>query len=168
MPDALRTGLMLAKSNYIDISKLSHLDVKPKEDQIKCAIYRALSECGDLVHVEASLSRNGERCDLFAVSGEIRSAIEIKTAWAGKGWVNKPVEQSATWDYDIKKLTSLHESELADSCYFVLCLAYELGSKWEEVFKAEALKRECELVDDFEISNWNGLNRIAFYIKQVN
>jgi hypothetical protein len=166
--EKLSNGLRYAKSDFSKLSSLDHHDVKPKEDQVKCALYRALSEEGYLVHVEAACARNGERCDLFAVALDgHRAAIEIKSAWGGVGWVNKPLEQSATWKADIEKLLALQENENADSGYFVLCLAYQFESRWESVLKNEVQNIGGKQVLDFEISEWNGLDRISFYIKKV-
>jgi hypothetical protein len=169
--DSIMSGLEFAAQDYARIAKSVNFDVKPKEDQIKCGLYRALSEAGYLVHVEAAYARNETRCDMMAIRDEHKIAIEIKTAWAGRGgWINKPVEQADKWSRDIEKLMVFAGEELIDTAYFIICFAYEHGSPAEEKLR-EKIKRigsgELLCKEPIEISCWNGLNRIQFFVFQV-
>jgi hypothetical protein len=51
----LREGLDLALADFRHIARTADLrDVKPKEDQVKCALYKTLVDVGYRVHVEAA------------------------------------------------------------------------------------------------------------------
>lgn len=165
----IENGLSLAAKDYERIAKLGDIkfDVKPKEDQIKCALYKVFSDSGYLVHVEASYARNKDRCDMLARKGRSTIAIEIKTAWAGVGWVNKPIEQASSWNLDIDKLLSLRESGSATHGFLIICLSYQKGSKWEEVLKSEVNKLDAQSYPSFKIQEWNGLTEIQFYLIEV-
>lgn len=166
---SIHAGLTQAEQDYIRISKFINYDVKPKEDQIKCAIYRALCDSKYLVHVEARYPKASQRCDLIAInlSTDERIAIEIKTAWAGRNWVNKPKEQASTWRADIEKLLELQENGWVNSGYFILCFAYEEGSPAERKLRGEAKTLGGTWSTPFSISNWNGLNKIQFLVLDV-
>ena len=146
--DIVQRGLEFAKHDYLRIAASKTFDVKPKEDQIKCALYRAFSEREYLVHVEASYARNSGRCDLVVSKDSKNVAIEIKTAWAGCGWVNKPNEQAESWLKDIDKLSALQEDENINTGLFIICFAYEhdshgetqLRQKINEIIKSEAIE----------------------------
>lgn len=175
LPSPLKTGLAYATEEYKQLAELHSddqiCDVKPKEDQLKCALYRAFAERGYLVHVEASYERNGEECDLIASkSGEATIAIEIKTAWAGKGWINKPKEQAASWRKDIEKLNALRHGNTAkaDEGYFILCFAYEKDSLGEQAVRRELSELDINnCMDSFSICDWNGLNAIDLYTVRI-
>lgn len=166
----VRHGLEYAKTDYLQIAALEKFDVKPKEDQIKSALYRSFSEHNYLVHIEASYTRNGGRCDLVASKNGKKIAIEIKTAWAGSGWVNKPNEQAESWLKDVRKLMTLQADDSVKAGLFIICFAYEHNSKGEVQLRQkineviQAIKPELE---PFEIATWNGLNNIQFFVYQV-
>lgn len=144
--------------------------VKPKEDQLKCAIYRAFSEAGYVVHVEPSYERAGGECDLI-VADTKPIAIEIKTAWGGTtadGWQNKSSEQHGDWLKDISRLDSLSR-DTYQAGVFVLLFAYEEGSDGEELVRAKIAKLQpayfrSKIID---IGNWNGLNKAECSLIQV-
>lgn len=165
----VENSLYLAAKDYESIAKLGNdkFDVKPKEDQVKCALYKEFTDSGYLVHVEASYARNKGRCDVIARKGKSTVAIEIKTAWAGVGWVNKPSEQASSWSLDIDKLLSLRESGSATHGFLIICLSYQKGSKWEEVLKSEVYKLDVQSYPSFKIQEWNGLTEIQFYLIEV-
>lgn len=165
----IHAGLVQAEQDYVRISEAERYDVKPKEDQIKCALYRAFCDNKYLVHVEARYPGAGQRCDLIVIdqSTNERVAIEIKTAWAGQGWVNKPAEQSSSWRADIEKLLALHEKGWVESGYFVLCFAYEDGSLSEGKLRAGIETLGGKWTAPFSIANWNGLNKIQFLVLNV-
>ncbi len=166
----IENGLVLAEKDYSRIAKLKvKFDVKPKEDQVKCALYKAFCDNGYLVHIEASYAKNGERCDLLAIKENKNFvAIEIKTAWAGKGWVNKPVEQVLSWLTDIEKLRGLIKDRRTLKGYFILCFAYENGSKSEAALRKEIYKlpKLVELAP-VKIEKWNGLTELQFFVVEV-
>ena len=166
---SIYAGLSQAGKDYVRISEAKNCDVKPKEDQIKCAIYRALCDNKYLVHVEARYPDADQRCDLIAIdqSTNERVAIEIKTAWAGRGWINKPTEQASTWRADIEKLLILQKNGWVESGYFVLCFAYEEGSPSEGRLRVEIEGIGGEWTVPFSISSWNGLNKIQFMVLNV-
>ncbi len=165
----IETGLKYAEADYVSIAQRGRFDVKPKEDQIKCALYRSFREAGYLVHVEASYERNAGRCDLLAVcdSGKSTVAIEIKTAWAGQGWTNKPDEQQRSWDTDIQRIQGLEGGQWAGSGYFVLCFAYEKGSTWEQRLRERVVSLGGVLLPAFALVDWNGLNEAQFCLVKV-
>jgi len=175
LPAPIKIGLTYAREDYKRLAELHPnkqiCDVKPKEDQLKCALYRAFAERGYLVHVEASYERNGGECDLLASkSGEATIAIEIKTAWAGQGWTNKPKEQAASWRKDIEKLNTLRHGNTAkaDEGYFILCFAYEKGSQGEQAVRRELSELDTNnCMDSFSICKWNGLNAIDLYTVRI-
>lgn len=163
---AIDAGLKFAADDFKKISMLGSFDVKPKEDQVKCCLYKSLTEFGYTVHVEASYARNGGRCDLIAIepNSGARAAIEIKTAWAGGGWVNKPKEQMASWRKDIVKLMTLQTNECVEAGILVICFAYERESEWQVKVRNEidALGGTC--LPPFELSAWNRLNEAQFFV----
>ena len=172
--DIIRRGLDFAARDYMGISKTEPFDVKPKEDQIKCGLYRALAEANFLVHVEAAcpraaLARNGARCDLLAIKRDKRIAIEIKTAWAADGWVNKPEEQATAWEKDIAKLRALHEQKFADAGLFVLCLAFQAPSRAAEQLREKIIQivGDKNVVGPFGIQTWRRLNNVQFFVSRV-
>ena len=180
----IKRGLESAASDFVSIAEIgqfagkrrfdSHIfDVKPKEDQVKCALYRAFVDDGYLVHVEAGYITPYDtgRCDLIAVKDDYRIAIEIKTAWAGGGWVNKSEEQARSWHRDVSKIETLIMEKLIDSGVFVLCFIYEcactaeylIRDKISEIFKAES----DPLIQEVILNHWNGLNRMEFFVLNV-
>lgn len=167
--EVIQAGLIQAEQDYIRISETINYDVKPKEDQIKCAIYHKFCDNKYLVHVEARYPEASQRCDLIVIdqSTNERVAIEIKTAWAGQGWINKPTEQASAWRADIEKLLALQEKGWVDSGYFVLCFAYEEDSPSEIKLRSEIETLGGKWTAPFSIINWNGLNKIQFLILNV-
>ena len=169
--DILIRGLDYAVNDYIQIARINEHDMKPKEDQIRCGLYRALSETNYLVRVEAAYSYNGNRCDILArLPDQPDIAIEVKTAWAGTGWANKPDEQAQNWMKDMAKLQELARTTSLQSAYFILLLAFEEGAK--------ASKKLRERIDRitgyrlypspvYEIGQWNGLNRLQYFLFDV-
>ena len=154
-------GMKVAVADYVKIAKLSwRLDVKPKEDQLKCAIYHTFSEARHLVHVERAYERGGGECDLVIASSN-PVAIEIKTAWAGKGWCNKPKEQAETWDADIRRLQGLRPQSFSAG-YFILLFAYESDTRAEMSVreKLSTLGTPTIHISPTEMNEWNGLNRL--------
>ena len=169
--EILKRGLGYTLQDYKQISALESDDVKPKEDQIKCGLYRAFSEEEHLVLVESAYSRNGMRCDLRINKrdrGEI--AIEIKTAWAGDGWVNKPDEQARTWAKDVEKLSSLITEQSLVAAYFILVFAYQAGSTGERLLRERidriSLRQPC-VIETEEIGDWNRLNRLQCFVFDI-
>lgn len=165
-------GLALAERDYKLIAKNgTQKDVKPKEDQIKCALYKVFNDKGYLVHVEASLDTSRERCDLIAYKGRSHVvAIEIKTAWAGVGWVNKPAMQASTWVADIQKLIKLRKNEYVTHGFFILCFCYEKNSNGENGLRKEIsniFKLGYFEFKPIKIKSWNGLNEIQFFVLEV-
>lgn len=169
--ETIRRGLDYAAKDYGLIALLDHKDVKPKEDQIKCALYRALSEDGYSVRVEPSTSRDGCRCDLLAVRGADSVGIEIKTAWAGSGtWVNKYVEQSRSWAADIERLKELSQEQAASAGYFVLGFVHERGSRAEATLRQHIAAMEGDAVVEpvsLDLPNWNGLDSMEFHVMRI-
>jgi len=164
----IENGLKYAQEDYLKIALGKFNDVKPKEDQVKCALYRSFSEANYLVHVEASYARNAGRCDLVAIAKKKDYiAIEIKTAWAGTGWVNKPKEQASSWKKDIEKLKSMKKSGFAKHGYFVLSFAYEQSTKYHQQLHTEIQALNGIELPFFQIEDWNGLNAIQFCIVKV-
>jgi hypothetical protein len=166
---SIKAGLKYAEADYVSIAERGRFDVKPKEDQIKCALYRSFREAGFLVHVEAGYQRKAGRCDLFAACGSGKStvAIEIKTAWAGTGWTNKPAQQRRSWEVDIDKIQALAGGDWANCGYFILCLAYEKGSTSELRLRDEVSTLGGELLPPFVLADWNGLNEAQFCVVKV-
>ncbi|WP_433884694.1 hypothetical protein [Pseudomonas vranovensis] len=165
----IQDGLKYAEADYVSIAKRGRFDVKPKEDQLKCALYRSFCEGGFLVHVEAGYARKAGRCDLFAASSSSTSsvAIEIKTAWAGNGWINKPAEQQRSWEMDINKLRALEGGDWANAGYFILCFAYEKGSLPEVKLRKSVSALGGVLSAPFVLDDWNGLNEAQFCVVKV-
>tara|TARA_B100000745_G_scaffold225022_1_gene150468 strand:+ start:1460 stop:2023 length:564 start_codon:yes stop_codon:yes gene_type:complete len=163
----IENGISLATKDYIRIVNFGNkkFDVKPKEDQIKCCLYKAFCDAGYLVHVEASYARNGGRCDLIAYNHASDSvALEIKTAWGGTGWNNKVSEQVSSWKSDLKKLQTLMAAEPVTHRYLLVCFCYQKGTQPEEALKAELDKLEAKAYEPFVFSEWNGLTEIQFYL----
>lgn len=75
---AVHAGLDRAGKDCVKISGLQGLDVKPKEDQVKCALYRELSSRGYLVHVEARYPLGNQRCDLVVIDEENDRSVAIE------------------------------------------------------------------------------------------
>ncbi|GLR81389.1 hypothetical protein HUE56_06275 (plasmid) [Azospirillum oryzae] len=169
--ETIRRGLDYAAKDYGLIALLDHKDVKPKEDQIKCALYRALSEDGYSVRVESSTSRGGCRSDLLAVRGDDSIGIEIKTAWAGSGgWNNKFSEQSNSWTADIGRLKDLCQGQAMSAGYFVLGFAHERGSRAEANLRRYIAVMEGDAVVEpvpMDLPNWNGLDSMEFHVMRV-
>lgn len=149
-------------------------EVKPKEDQIKCALYAALKNSGAVVHVEATY--NGEHkqvCDLRAKFGETYHWIEIKTAWAAPGWVNKLNEQVGTWCKDIERLRGVEPGPNAAEAYFVLFVFYGRDSPAAKAMLSvvEELDGtlECLFRGDVSVGfDWhNGLNAFQYSLWRV-
>ncbi|HEX2580535.1 MAG TPA: hypothetical protein VHL08_00985 [Dongiaceae bacterium] len=119
---SLKNGLIDASKDYMSISSRDLRDVKPKEDQIKCALYAHLRQGGYSVHVEGAYQSRG-RCDLRAYQNDGSMGdilIEIKTAWAGPGWVNKQDEQFSSWEEDCGRLRDAIAERDAESGVFIL------------------------------------------------
>jgi len=174
---AIEDALKKASSDYEEIANRSQsgiaplLDVKPKEDQIKCCLYCYLSRNGYDVHVEAAYGRNGTRCDLVAWKNGKATAIEIKTAWAGsKPWVTKPAYQIKGWCADVKKLRSHQQAGGCAEAYFILSLFWQEGSK-EFKNLVKSIDDKLELIPEitcgpFQIS-WNGLTAFEHRVYKV-
>jgi hypothetical protein len=169
--DILIRGLDYAVNDYIRIARINEHDTKPKEDQIRCGLYRALSEADYLVRVEAAYSYSGSRCDILARQPDQPDiAIEVKTAWAGTGWANKPDEQAQNWLKDMVKLQELVRTTSLQSAYFILLLAFEEGAK-----ASRKLHERIERItgyrvypsQTYEIGKWNGLNRLQYFLFDV-
>lgn len=168
--DTLLRGLDFAVADYVRIAERRAHDVKPKEDQIKCGLYRAFSESGHLVHVEAAYERHGNECDLVVIDGDVETAIEIKTAWAGQYWNNKPPEQAGTWAKDIEKLMGLADRPHVNAGIFILMLAFQEGSSAERALRCEIERIGCEPAfqsDRIPIAEWNGLDRLQYFVFRV-
>lgn len=167
--EILWSGLKFAEQDYSAIAGSQVTDVKPKEDQIKCAVYHAFSNQKYLVHVEKGYSRNGGRCDLIAFNkAKTKSiAIEIKTAWAATGWVNKPKDQEKSWRYDIGKLKSLRKNRQVTSGIFVLCFIYEDGCRSEKNFRQKISKLQGIASKPIQIKWGTDLNRLQFIVCTV-
>jgi hypothetical protein len=169
--DILIRGLDYAVNDYVRIAQINEHDIKPKEDQIRCGLYRALSEANYLVRVEAAYSYSGDRCDILARQPDQPDiAIEVKTAWAGTGWANKPDEQAQNWMKDMAKLQELVRTTSLQSAYFILLLAFEEGAKASKKLH-ERIGRiaGCRIYPSpvLEIGKWNGLNRLQYFLFDV-
>lgn len=102
----LKPAAEAAIDEIIRISRNSPGEVKPKEEQLRSAMYRHYTNQGFLVHVEAGYPDCGAECDLRVAGrkGGRERWIEIKTAWGGIGWNGKPAELAASWEADLNKL----------------------------------------------------------------
>lgn len=157
----LRQGIDYALDDYCHLAERPlGVDVKPKEDQLKCALYRAFTEAGHVVHVEAGYERGGAECDLM-VAMRPPVGIEIKTAWAATRWNNKPPDQAETWTKDYGKLRSLPERGFGAG-FFVLLFAYAAGTNAEASLRAVIadLGRPALCTEPRAISLWNGLDSL--------
>jgi hypothetical protein len=171
----IRRGLDLAIEDYGGVAALGTDDVKPKEDQIKCALYHVFRCIGYKVHIEAAIARNGRRCDVRVVApGDKSIAIEIKTAWVSKGWNNKPKEQGDSWCQDVDKLatmTAFGKSEVVDR-FFVLLIASQDGYDArlsDQVKRLQAPKVEClQATKKSIIENWQGINQLEYLLFRVH
>lgn len=172
----IRTGLEGAVADYQVIAKVAHRDVKPKEDQIKCHIFKSFVDAGQRVHVESAGIEKGSRTDISVISkseDSYASNIEIKTAWAATGWNNKPQEQFSSWCKDIEKLKrSVSSSDMVN--YFVLLVAFEENSSAQDALcnvrkQFSALDGVEELVVSSvsKMANWNHLDSIQYFIFQI-
>lgn len=105
----LKPAVEAALDEIVLISRNAPKEVKPKEEQLRSAMYRHYSNQGFLVHVEAGYPDCGAECDLRVAGrkGGRERWIEIKTAWGGKGWNGKPGELAAGWETDLSKLRQL-------------------------------------------------------------
>jgi excisionase family DNA binding protein len=84
----------------------------PKEEQIRCSMYANLKPHCALLQAEAGYcdADDGDKCecDLCALLADgTRCWIEIKRAWEGSGYVNKPHELQTSWQTDVGKLDRL-------------------------------------------------------------
>lgn len=166
----IKIGIDYAVDDYRRIASLKIRDVKPKEDQLKCAIYRSLSEAGYLVHVEARDFQGYSRIDLLSYKGRKTFAIEIKTSWCGPRWVNKYAEQAGKWVADISRISDLMVNGHINDGLFVLALAYREGYSGLDNMRMQIdgltnvkLLHQCETV----IDEWNGLDKIEFLVWRV-
>lgn len=154
-------GVHLAMDDYCRIAERPlGVDVKPKEDQLKCALYRAFSEAGKLVCVETGYERAGGKCDLV-VAMRRPVGLELKTAWASTGWKNKPAEQAKSWNRDLERLATLADKGFGAG-FLVLMFAYEAGSKPEAVLRAKTndLGKPSLHTEPRKLTLWNGLDRL--------
>jgi len=171
----IRRGLDLAIEDYCSVAALGTDDVKPKEDQIKCALYHVFRSIGYRVHIEAAITRNGQRCDVRVVApGDKSIVIEIKTAWAGKGWNNKPNEQGSSWRKDIDKLAALpafNKSQVVDR-FFVLLIASQDGYDTRLSDQVKALQGPgVDCLQDAKtsiIENWQGIDQLKYLLFRVH
>jgi len=168
---ALKTGLDFSLADFQYIARVPNRhDVKPKEDQIKCAIYRALVDSGHRVHIEAAYERSGKKCDVRATRRNNTLWLEIKTGWAGTGgWVNKLREQIAAWQGDIKRLVRVGEP---DQKLFVLFLFTQSGAPCaiRAVDAARKVGRSHELILDSgptKLPVWNGLDEAQYFVWRI-
>lgn len=172
----IRTGLEGAVADYQAIAKVAHRDVKPKEDQIKCRIFKSFTDAGYRMHVESAGIDKGSRIDISVISkseDSYVSNIEIKTAWAATGWNNKPQEQFSSWCKDIEKLKkTASASDIAN--YFVLLVAFEENSGAQDALcdvrkQLSALDGVEELVVSTvsKMADWNRLDAIQYFIFQI-
>lgn len=166
----IRAGLDAAVRDYQQIATGRHHDVKPKEDQIKCCLYKSFTDAGRLVHAEAAYQRNGGRCDLMVLGG-LPVGIEIKTAWAAPGWKNKAPEQFDCWLQDIEKLKENRDAFGGWESYFVLLVASQNQSTPQKSLleKLAELQEQyaCEISEPTQIEEWNGLNSLQYFIFRI-
>ncbi|MFV3128688.1 hypothetical protein [Niveispirillum sp. KHB5.9] len=125
--ESIKRGIEYSSNDYKALSERECRDVKPKEDQLKCALYRSLAEDGYLMHVEARNFHGNSRIDLLGYKGKRTFAIEIKTSWCATGWANKYAEQRGKWISDIDRVSVLLRDGHIDFGFFVLALAYQEG-----------------------------------------
>lgn len=164
----IRQGIDYALDDYCRLAeKPLGVDVKPKEDQLKCALYRAFTEAGHVVHVEGGYERGGAECDLM-VAMRRPVGIEIKTAWAATGWNNKAPEQADTWHKDLDKLKTLPAKGFGTG-FFVLMFAYAAGTAAEETLRAVIadLGRPTLRTEPRELTLWNGLDSLECFAWRV-
>lgn len=167
----IRQGIDYALVDYCRLAeKPLGVDVKPKEDQLKCALYRAFTEAGHVVHVEGGYERGGAECDLM-VSMRRPVGIEIKTAWAAAsadGWKNKPGYQTSTWSEDIRKLRTLAERGFG-SGFFVMLFSYQAETVGEKTLRGRmsGLGRPVICTEPRGLTLWNGLDTLECYAWRV-
>ena len=169
--EALEQGLMWACEDYTKIaSGWLGSDVKPKEDQIKCALYEAFRAAEYHVHVEPS-HESDTRCDLIVKQGNgSHVGVEIKTAWAATNWMVKPSEQERNWKYDIEKLKMLIKDDSIKKGYLIVLLASEKDSpaekKLRDMIQTLPACRKSR-VGPVPITPWNGLDMLQFFVVTV-
>ncbi len=167
----LKQGIGYALGDYCRLSeKPLGIDVKPKEDQLKCALYRAFTETGHVVHVEGGYARAKGKCDLMvAIDGSHKPiGLELKTAWAATRWNNKPPEQAAKWANDYEKLRSLPDRGFGAG-FFVLLFAYAADTAAEESLRAmiDGLGNPDLRTEPRAITLWNGLDSLECFAWRV-
>lgn len=157
----IRQGIDYALDDYCRLSeKPMGVDVKPKEDQLKCALYRAFTEAGRVVHVEGGYARAKGKCDLM-VAMRKPVGLELKVAWACTSWNNKPPEQAATWVRDYEKLKTLPDKGFGAG-FFVLLFVYSANTVAEGSLRTVIADfgKPCLCTEPREINLWNGLNTL--------
>jgi len=118
MTEAMALFLVLDRAASAAVAACGRYDPYeeiPKEELIRSACYARCSRYGT-VFVESSYTPNTRsECDLW-LSGTRRwreTWLEIKRAWAGPTWNNKPGEQGADWLFDIQKLADARQGRRA-------------------------------------------------------
>lgn len=114
MSEELETLKSAIYSVIADLERIAADDPQeelPKEAQMRSAMYASLREQGYVVHVEATYPESKAECDLLARQEDKELWVELKRAWGlnTSGWVNKPAEQSRTWQADVEKLRRVPE-----------------------------------------------------------
>lgn len=167
----LERGIAFAFDDYRRIAERPlGIDVKPKEDQLKCALYRAFIEAGHMVQVEGGYKRGRDKCDLMVAMRE-PVGLELKTAWAGdpdEGWQNKPDDQAKTWHKDLDKLNTLPAKGFGAG-FFVLLLAYLPGSRELPAMRERVAKLGEPFIatEPRAIPSLNGLDTLECYAWRV-
>ena len=108
----------------------------PKEELIRSACYARCSRYGTVFIETPYTAKARSECDLW-LSRTRRwreTWLEVKRAWAGPTWNNKPSEQGAGWLADIQKLADAGQGRRA---FFLLSfMNAEHGRVLEPGYKA--------------------------------
>lgn len=126
----------------------------PKEEQIRASVYAVLRPIAKVVAVERGYwpieSGAKQESDIWmrGRSGE-EAWIEIKRAWAGQSFTNRPRSQVSSWDGDLEKLASASPQSAR---IFLLVAFFDRMPHWPPAQDEKGLLR-C-------IFDWQPINRV--------